>query len=338
MQDIKVRMWPLTSDVNSNSYIKLILVDCIFYSKHSWKSFFNTSFDIFHMHWPETYINSKNIFVRFTGCAMVISYLFYLKLNKKKIVWTVHNIKPHDNEMLGISIFYRMLVFFTDHFIFMSKVSFEIFSYKFQKVKKSYELIPHPLYPVEPVNKLKVNKNIEFRNDFLLFFGLIRNYKNIDHLIDVFLKANLTDFTLHILGFCGDNYLKRRLCNKTNNNTNINLEFKRYTDSFLNHLLSLTKGVVIPYGNMVNSGMLLKCISEGIFILLPNDRYNSEIIDYFDYKNYLFYEEELNSKDLLEFIEFASSSKRLNNLDHMSHNNDVRNMHLSCYRHWQSKL
>lgn len=331
MSVIKVRMWPLLSNVNSNPYVSLILSDNIEYVKHDWRSSFNTDFDIFHMHWPETYINSEKVISRLAGSFLVIFYLLYLKLIGKRIIWTVHNVKPHDNSIFGSDVFYKALVLLADKFIFMSQVSFVIFSSKYKRVINNYVLIPHPLYPSIINDENGSYKGIIRKDKELLFFGLIRKYKNVESLVVEFKKNKHLPYKLHVLGFCEQAPLKERLLSLSRDDFRIYFEFIRYSESYLDSVLNSSSGVIIPYGNMVNSGILFKCISQGVCILLPNDDYNKEVINYFDYENYMFYENELTYSDISDFTEFVESSTSFKNVDVTSHNRMVINKHFQAY-------
>ncbi|HGX0442272.1 TPA: hypothetical protein ACNRX6_004693, partial [Escherichia coli] len=62
------------------------------YKPHKWnlKNVLDMRFDIFHMHWPETYLNLPKRYQQLIGTLCVVLFLVVCKLFSKKIVWTVH--------------------------------------------------------------------------------------------------------------------------------------------------------------------------------------------------------------------------------------------------------
>ena len=201
-----VKMWPLEISASTNSYIKMILSENVTYKKHSWGQAFDLKFDVFHMHWPETYLNLKSVPLKLAGTLVVILYLLLLHVLRKKVIWTVHNLKPHENMTPNLSkLSYRIFYYLSDGLIFLSQTSkrdfFEIFN--FNVSCKYIKVIPHPLYPVPSVEKVKIDKGV-------LFFGLMRPYKNIDDLIEKYNKLT-TSIMLHLIGSCELNYQSKLL-------------------------------------------------------------------------------------------------------------------------------
>jgi hypothetical protein len=57
--------------------------------------------DIWHIHWPESEANRPNILLAIIGSMRVLMAILLCRLYGVKIVWTVHNIEPHEKR--GIS-------------------------------------------------------------------------------------------------------------------------------------------------------------------------------------------------------------------------------------------
>ena len=62
----------------------------------------NEKFDIFHLHWQHPYLLHNNKFVMvFKGIVFVLQILV-LKVLGIKTIWTVHNLKNHENKNVNI--------------------------------------------------------------------------------------------------------------------------------------------------------------------------------------------------------------------------------------------
>lgn len=319
---IKVRMWPLTSSENTNIFIDLIKCDNVFYLKHSWFNTYNLKFDVFHMHWPETYLNIKNPLKRYVMSFVVILYLLFLNICRKKVIWTVHNLAPHENYNKYISfLFYKIVAKLSSNLIFMTKYSKEKFFLKYGEFD-NFEIISHPLYPHPKVTN---NGQINCQYKGFLFFGLIRPYKNVEKLIELF--NTLGDgFKLNIVGNIDDNY-KKIIIDRVKNK-NINLVFGRYSEDELQRYLNSCDGVILPYKEITNSGVLFRIFSSETKILLPDIEYTREILSNINY-NYIFYNEDITVEHLKKLSDLKNSFNE-NNI--ISFNNNIRYQYFYVYR------
>ena len=64
--------------------------------EYSHKKAILEKFDIIHFHWPDGYINQKSMFKTLQRSILLTLILFIVKLKGSRIVWTVHNVSPHD--------------------------------------------------------------------------------------------------------------------------------------------------------------------------------------------------------------------------------------------------
>lgn len=130
------------------------------------------------------------------------SIIYQIKKNKySKVVSIVHNMIPHEPR-LGDTILNKLFVNQCDAFLALSKsVLNDIKSFDKQKPKA---LSPHPVYDnfgemidqKEAIKKLNLDPN----KKHLLFFGLIRDYKGLDLLLEAMPLLEKKDITLIIAG------------------------------------------------------------------------------------------------------------------------------------------
>lgn len=124
-----------------------------------------------------------------------------VKKNKHtKIVGLLHNIIPHEKR-LGDKLFSRYFVKPVDAFVSLSKsVLHDLQQFD---TKKPRQFSPHPLYDHygaiipkhEALQQLKLDKQYKY----VLFFGLIRDYKGLDLLLEAFADKRFADNNIKLL-------------------------------------------------------------------------------------------------------------------------------------------
>jgi D-inositol-3-phosphate glycosyltransferase len=124
-----------------------------------------------------------------------------IRKNKRtKIISIIDNIIPHEKRP-GDKAFAKYFVKSVDGFVAMSKSvlkDLEVFDYKKPKMFN-----PHPLYDNfgEIITKQKAKENLKLdpKYNYLLFFGLIRDYKGLDLLLESFGDKQFRDLPLKLL-------------------------------------------------------------------------------------------------------------------------------------------
>ena len=232
--------------------------------------------DILHLHWHHSFLVGSNAIKTIIKSVSFISELLVLKLFGVKIVWTVHNITNHEEKFRSMELFFsKILSRLCDKIIVHSPAAKK-------KVMKVYGanrnfpivVIPHGNY----INSYKnvVNKSearnqlkIDIEDLVYLYFGLIRPYKGVSDLIEVFKKLNGSQTKLLIVGKpYNDEIVKniRKLCNK---NENIKTIFKFIPDDEIQIYMNAADIVVLPYRDILTSGAVILAMSFGKTIIAP---------------------------------------------------------------------
>ena len=208
--------------------------------------------DVVHINWLSRI--KKNFFKSF----FFLSVLFLLNIYGKKIIWTEHNIHPHESKRkLGSKLFNFLLM------LICSKIVIQDYKrFKKLKDKRKYCYIHHPtfesIFHVIPDTKTQIQGNkISF-----LYFGYIRKYKGIDLLIDIASKFRDSDFM--VIGdpsfFWKKEKEKRNLLHsirKAAKRNNFSALLKYVPDSEIPEILTGYDILVLPYHKFHISGMLM---------------------------------------------------------------------------------
>jgi len=183
-----------------------------------------------------------------------------IKKNKHtKIISIIDNIIPHEKR-IGDKALSNYFVKSIDGFIAMSKsVLTDIKTFDKQKPKF---FNPHPLYDNfgEIIAKVKAKENLELEQvtNYLLFFGLIRDYKGLDLLLEAFADKRFRKMPLKLI-VAGEFYSNRekyyKIVEKNNLKESVIFTNNYVPDSKVANYFCASDIVVQPYKDATQSGV-----------------------------------------------------------------------------------
>lgn len=245
-------------------------------SEYSHKKALLEKFDILHFHWPDGFINPPRLLKAWQRVMLFVLIIISAKLKGTKVVWTVHNIRPHDAAHPKLS--QAVMDWFVeqcDGLIFMSEESRKVFFEFYQlPIATPNVIIPHGhyrnSYPAAINQSLaKTQLGLPTDKHVLLSFGMIKPYKNIDALIEAFNQAELENYLLVVAGSADSAELATKLIEIKGDNANIHLFLKFIPDDELHWYFSAADIVVLPYKAILNSGALLLALSFNKPVIAP---------------------------------------------------------------------
>lgn len=242
---------------------------------------------IYNLNWFENIeqkTKNKQLLEYITKSALLI----WLKLNRKKIIYTLHNRVPHNSSGNKFSLLLmRKLVKYSDRIVIMCKESFEVLENLELKEKdnnKIYKII-HPSYFRNYDLSIKENLRNKFKikdEDLVfMFIGSISPYKNIELLIDVFKENFNAGVKLLIVGKpCSSKY-KEQLINQIGSVNNIVTVFEYIPDEMIVRYYNTCDVVVLPYSkkSSLNSGAIHLSFTLGKTVTCPNIGSIKELTD-----------------------------------------------------------
>lgn len=174
-----------------------------------------------------------------------------------KLLSICHNIIPHEKRP-GDRILSKYFLKKIDYFVLLSdQVQKDLFT--FIKRAKS-KVLPHPIYSLfgDGVEKYVAKDRLTLRDDnYILFFGFIRDYKGLDILIEA---VSLLDKSLGIkLIVAGEFYSNKRkyldLIDKFNLKESIILKSDFIPTTDVKYYFSAVDAVILPYRSATQSGI-----------------------------------------------------------------------------------
>ena len=247
----------------------------------------------------------SNYWMSFFGPAMGI--IARLISGKTKQISILHNVIPHEKRFFDIP-FNKFFLKKTDGFIVMSDaVLSDLISLK---PNAKYLRIDHPVYTHfgEKIHQKLAQQKLNLSSDkkTLLFFGLIRDYKGLDLLLEAFNSLD-SSYQLVIAGEVYGSFEKYdSLIQNSPNKSRIHLNNRYINDNEVATFFSAADVCILPYKSATQSGItaisnhfhlpiiatnvggLKETIHQqktGLIVENPNSNEIKQSIDYYFFNN-----------------------------------------------------
>lgn len=233
-------------------------------------------FSVLHLHWlynfrfPIKKLDNTITQTLTTMCFCLL--LLEIKLLRYKLVWTVHNVIPHEKTFVFQDHILKLLAWACDLKIVHSKQTLNIMKLLKLDVKRT-KVIPIGTYTNvydNSVSKEDARKHLDLENSefVIMFFGMIKPYKGIVKLLDVFSRMLLPNTKLLIVGQCDDAELKNKIM-KYKSIKNIRIHFGYVSDNDVQLYFNACDVVVLPFEEITTSSTVLLAFSFYRTVIAP---------------------------------------------------------------------
>lgn len=229
---------------------------------------------LIHIHWiaPFTLPGSRKfIFVRRASQAWFTLWLMTAKRLGMSLIWTAHNVLPHDQVFTDDVAARRLFTKACDLVIVHSEETSAGLA-KIGATPRKVAVIPHGPFVSSQAARACIAETKESESFRFLFIGRVKPYKGVEELLAAFetvpvsLKAHLT-----IAGQCDDPELLDRLEHFADNPyVSIRVSPERLPDAALSGFLDEAHVVVLPFRNVTTSGSAILAISHGKPVIVPD--------------------------------------------------------------------
>ena len=231
-------------------------------------------FTIFHLHWSYSFVLPiKGTFWCLVSTIYYFWMLLLIRLLGYKLIWTVHNVLPHNQLFINDLLARRFLSRIASIKIVHSKYTIEEMSSLGLDIN-NVRVIPIGNYIgvyKNNINKAKARKLLNLgKNDFVfLYFGRIDSYKGVENLLKIFSKLNHSKIKLVIAGKCTNPRLQKILSfYKSFPNIIINDQF--IPDKDIQLYFNAADIAVYPFEKVTTSSAVMLSLSFGIPVIYPN--------------------------------------------------------------------
>lgn len=261
------------ADSTGNPFVNLLVqnlpsfVQSYFFS---WKSALLGRYDVLHFQWPEKLVHSDRRLKALSKQLAFLIVLLRLRASKTGVVQTVHNVELHENVGRVERKLLELLNRWTDVRILLSgAVDLPA------RPAMSTVVIPHGDYrqqfPTTPTGNRVPGR--------LLYFGLVRAYKQVPALIQAFGLSGLAQAggTLHIVGSPWTDALAADVRSAAQRTEGVTAVLEAVEETELASAIVSADLVVLPYERLYNSGAVLFALTLGRPVLVPSTPTTEEI-------------------------------------------------------------
>jgi len=232
--------------------------------------------DIWHLHWPEGFLKTRGKLHTLARQSLLELLLGQARRRGTKILWTVHNLAAHDCDHPGLERrFWRRFIPRLDGIINLSERGRRLALKKFPGLSKTPSfVIPHghyrEIYP-DTVSRLEARRKLGLAEAgrVALFLGQIRPYKNLPRLLEVFSELKDQEAVLLLAGRVQDHALKEQVQGATRADPRIKARLELIPEEEVQLYLRASDLTVLPYGDLLNSGVALLSLSFDCPVLAP---------------------------------------------------------------------
>lgn len=224
------------------------------------------SYDVFHIHWPEVIYAGNSGLKGMGRQIMFAAVLARIQLSRKAIVRTRHNIRPH----AGLTRSQQWLEAWTER---LTTGNIALNDASGWSGGEPPTTILHGHYR-DWFQGIPVEEAVHGR---IAYFGHIREYKGVDHLVTAFLASGTDGLSLAISGQPSCDSARNQLLHLANGDGRVRFDFRFLSDTDLVGAVTSAEMIVLPYNFMHNSGAVLAALSLNRPVLVPDTEINRRL-------------------------------------------------------------
>jgi len=242
---------------------------------------------VIHLHWLE-FISHSTAAGRLAAASSVaramhlLIVLLVARLRRIRIVWTVHNLQPHEarrpwlDRLLG-----RAVARLADSVLSHSRHCAAQISKQLRRTH--VEIAYHGNYigfyppPCRDRDEIRLALGVPLDAHVVLAFGLIRPYKKIVELIEEFQTIDSPHFRLLIVGHPLTDEIARQVKAAAAEDPRVILKLERVPDAEVTELHRASDVAVLAYRDLFSSGALMLALSLGLPVVAPESSTATEL-------------------------------------------------------------
>jgi glycosyltransferase involved in cell wall biosynthesis len=234
--------------------------------------------DIWHIHWPESLIETRNGFRAWSSAQQYRLLLHVAHRRGIKLIWTIHDLVPHDLVYPQIEwAFWHDVIDRVDGVIALTQNGLQLARQRYPRLRTCPAfVIPHghfrDAYP-RTVSREEARQilGIPPEKRVIAYFGQIRPYKNVPRLVRAFRAFPGDDLMLLVCGRISKRTGGREeIVAAAEGDPRIRLELRYIEPEEIQLFLLAADLMVFPYSEILNSGSAILALSFDRPLVVPN--------------------------------------------------------------------
>jgi len=262
---IEVLMFP-TGGNNSNAPLHALLGALepdIRVTPFGWKRALFGKYDVLHVHWPERLLRASSPARSALVKVAFLALIARTRLTKAPVVWTVHNLRPHDGSS---RLEQALLSAWTDSVL--ARVYLYPSAVESHRGQRSAFIPFGDFQQVLDSNPTAPSSRAVHKR--MVLFGVLKRYKGIEELIEAFRRFDDAEASLRIAGRPHDAKYAQELAGLVADDSRITFTPRLLSYEELIEQVRTSELVVLPYKEMYNSGAALLALTLKRPILVPD--------------------------------------------------------------------
>lgn len=243
--------------------------------------------DVLHLHWTHPYFIFGNLskfentpLQKIFSTVASVFFVFQIYLSSffcSTIVWTVHNRVNHERQYESLDLWVsNQLASIVDTVQVWDTNTKKEISSLLDIPNNKIISVPHgnysPIY--NPANDRRLRRDISSKIDskkrLFLYFGRIREYKQVPKLLLTWKNLDTSDAQIIIAGSSKDEELTEQIRSIGKDDDGIILDLRYIPDEEVPAYFTACDVAVFPYKKIFNSGSVLLAMTFGIPFVAPN--------------------------------------------------------------------
>ncbi len=234
--------------------------------------------DVVHVHWMHHAYQNRNPLLFVAKSALLLTTLLVLKAKRVRLVWTLHNLYPHEVKYRRMERAMRTLICrFCSRLIVASEAAKRQAMAEFGVPASKLTVVKHGHY----ADAYKPN-GMDFRRlyglgedaEVYLFLGAIKAYKGVEELIEAY-RAVKTENSCLIIAGKADREMEAYLRN-VKDTANLVLDMRFIPNEEVADLIGAADVMVMPYKEITTSGSAILGLSFRKLVVMPDNGFIDE--------------------------------------------------------------
>lgn len=229
---------------------------------------------VLHFHWTQHHYRRSTYLASLLAMAKFAIKLVCARAWGYKLIWTLHNLLPHEQPYPRIDYLARWIMSLTAHAVIVHcEQGAHLLKIKFGRQKNVYVTYLGDYVGVFPEavdhREAQAQLGLPAHSRTLLFLGNIRPYKGLLRLVDAFGQVRAPDLRLIVAGNCGDADLALKLQLAAQDDPRIHLRLGFLPVEQMGIYFGAADFAVLPYENILTSAGVMTALSYGVPVIAP---------------------------------------------------------------------